>query len=86
MSYETADQVRAAQFNPEIYRRNGGVGGGQRSPFCSVAHPGNPDPNDCHPEASFAFCRRFPHFDGTDHSAFVHSIAVPETWPDTRFD
>lgn len=71
----------AAGFNPEIYRHNGGFMG---KAFCSVAHPDNPDPATAEPDDEFVFCRRLPHHDGSDHAAFIHSIKVPETWPDVR--
>lgn len=69
-------------MNMEMYRRKGGAGG--VGCFCSQPHPDNPDPAEEPDSFDFNWCRRLPHYDGSDHSAFIHSISVPETWPDTR--
>lgn len=67
--------------NPEVYRAPGGF---QGRGMCGVAYPGNPDPELEPDNYDFHFCRRLPHHDGSDHSAFTFSIKTPETWPDER--
>lgn len=54
-------------FNMDHYYRPGGFGG---QIFCAAAHPTRPD----------VWCRRMPHQKG-DHSAFVHAISTPQSWP-----
>ena len=70
-------------INMDHYRRPGGFGGGDRSPFCGAPHPDNPDPEQEPDNFNFHFCRRLKRHDG-DHAAFTHSISVPEEWPDER--
>lgn len=59
--------TEVAGFNPEIFKRPGGV---DARIFCS--HP--------HPTDQFAWCRRQPGHPG-EHAAFTFSIKHPETWP-----
>ena len=79
--HNPAPAKAGATIERDVHRRPGGF---QGKGFCGVAHPDNP-PVDTPEDAEFVFCRRQPHHDGSDHSAFKFSISVPETWPDERY-
>lgn len=75
-------------FNPAIFQRPGGFDGGPNGNMCGAPHPDNPDPETATADDEFVYCRRLkghqvrPNNPEPLHSAFVHSIAVPEEWDD----
>lgn len=71
--------------NMELYRRPGGIDGGEHGTFCGAPHPDNPDPELEPDNFDFHFCRRLKgHDPAVGHAAFIRSISELETWPNAQ--